>query len=83
MAAKIGASSGVASRGMIETNELKKTALYTSLSLLGLILLVYGQVHSFEFADFDDHDALLSNDHVRYGLSLDNIAWALRLDLGA
>jgi tetratricopeptide (TPR) repeat protein len=50
--------------------------LYVSLSLLGLILLVYGQVHNFEFVNLDDRDALLANDHVRYGLSLGAIGWA-------
>ncbi len=55
---------------------MKKTALYVSLSLLGLVLLVYGQVRNFEFVNFDDRDALLGNEHVRYGLTLAGAGWA-------
>lgn len=55
---------------------MKKTALYVSLSLLALILLVYGQVRHFEFVNFDDRDALLGNNHIRDGLSLTGIGWA-------
>lgn len=55
---------------------MKKTALYVSLSLLALILLVYGQVRKFEFVNFDDRDALLANTHIRDGLSVAGMAWA-------
>ncbi|MEW6668811.1 MAG: tetratricopeptide repeat protein [Thermodesulfobacteriota bacterium] len=60
----------------------EKTALAKNLTLilclaltLG-ILAVYGQVRDHEFITYDDHEYVVENPHVRYGLSWDGIPWA-------
>jgi tetratricopeptide (TPR) repeat protein len=43
---------------------LKKTTI-VSLSLLILVFIVYGQVHNFEFVNFDDRETIVGNTHIR------------------
>jgi cytochrome c-type biogenesis protein CcmH/NrfG len=50
--------------------------LYVSLSLLALTLIVYFQVHDFEFVNFDDRETILGNTHIRDGITLAGLAWA-------
>jgi Flp pilus assembly protein TadD len=49
---------------------------YVILSLLLLTLIVYGQVHNFEFVNFDDRETVVGNTHIRDGMSLAGLQWA-------
>jgi len=50
--------------------------IYVSLSLLALTILVYFQVHDFEFVNFDDRETILGNSHIQNGLTLAGLGWA-------
>jgi Tfp pilus assembly protein PilF len=50
--------------------------LYVSLSLLALTLMVYFQVHNFDFVNFDDRETIIGNTHIRDGITLAGLAWA-------
>ena len=50
--------------------------IYVSLSLLALTLIVYFQVHDFEFVNFDDRETIVGNTHIQNGLTLAGIGWA-------
>ena len=50
--------------------------LYLSLSLLALTVIVYFQVHDFEFVNFDDRETILGNTHIQNGLTLAGLGWA-------
>ncbi|HEV1286119.1 MAG TPA: tetratricopeptide repeat protein [Bryobacteraceae bacterium] len=50
--------------------------LYVSLSLLALTLMVYFQVHTFDFVNFDDRETIIGNSHIRDGITLAGLAWA-------
>ena len=50
--------------------------LYLSLLLIGLTLVVYARVGSFEIIDFDDADYVGDNLYVNHGLTPTSIAWA-------
>lgn len=47
------------------------------LALATATILVYWQVHSFEFVNYDDTDYVKDNPIVQRGLSLENVRWAL------
>jgi protein O-mannosyl-transferase len=49
---------------------------YVSLSLLALTLIVYFQVHDFQFVNFDDRETIVGNSHIRDGLTLAGLGWA-------
>lgn len=49
---------------------------YVSLSLAVLTLMVYFQVHDFEFVNFDDRETIIGNTHIQNGLTLAGLAWA-------
>lgn len=55
-------------------DELKP--IYISLALLLLILIVYGQVVNFDFVNFDDRETILSNPHIRDGVTMEGLKWA-------
>ena len=64
-------------------NETKKTLFFTlrregvvCLFLVIAILAVYWQVGDHEFVNYDDKDYITENQHVRAGLTSENIAWA-------
>lgn len=50
--------------------------LYVSLSLLLLTLIVYFQVRTFDFVNFDDRETIIGNTHIRDGFTLAGLAWA-------
>jgi Tfp pilus assembly protein PilF len=50
--------------------------IYVSLSLLALTLIVYFQVHDFEFVNFDDRETIVGNTHIQNGLTLAGLGWA-------
>ncbi len=50
--------------------------LYVSLSLLMLTLVVYFQVHNFDFVNFDDRETIIGNTHIRDGITLAGLSWA-------
>jgi protein O-mannosyl-transferase len=50
--------------------------IYVSLSLAALTILVYFQVHDFEFVNFDDRETILGNSHLRDGITLAGLGWA-------
>ncbi len=43
---------------------------------LALLLLLYGQTHSFDYIYFDDNVYVLDNPDVRAGLTMDGVRWA-------
>jgi tetratricopeptide (TPR) repeat protein len=49
---------------------------YVILSLLLLTLIVYAQVHNFEFVNFDDRETVVGNTHIRDGITLAGLEWA-------
>ncbi len=48
-----------------------------SLGLFLTTLLVYAPVYRFGFVDFDDPDYVTNNTHVRNGLAMDGVVWAI------
>jgi tetratricopeptide (TPR) repeat protein len=50
--------------------------IYVSLALAALTLVVYFQVHDFEFVNFDDRETIVGNSHIQNGLTLAGIGWA-------
>ena len=40
-------------------------------------LLVYAPVYRFGFVNFDDPDYVTNNPHVRNGLTMDGVVWAV------
>jgi protein O-mannosyl-transferase len=50
--------------------------IYVSLSLVALTLIVYFQVHDFEFVNYDDRETILGNSHIQNGLTLAGLGWA-------
>ncbi len=50
--------------------------IYVSLTLAALTILVYFQVHDFEFVNFDDRETILGNSHIQSGLTLAGLGWA-------
>jgi tetratricopeptide (TPR) repeat protein len=57
--------------------------IYVSLSLLALTLMVYFQVHDFEFVNFDDRETIIGNTHIRDGLTLAGLGWAFTTSYAA
>jgi Flp pilus assembly protein TadD len=55
----------------------KRTLTIVALSLAVLTLVVYWQVQYYEFLVWDDYGYIVENPHVRAGLSLENLRWAL------
>jgi protein O-mannosyl-transferase len=53
-----------------------KRESYVSLSLLILTLVVYFQVHNFDFVNFDDRETIIGNTHIRDGITLAGLGWA-------
>ena len=51
--------------------------LLVCLSLIVLVLCVYGQAYHFDFVDYDDNEYVTENTHVLRGLSLDNLRWVM------
>ncbi|RJR41808.1 MAG: hypothetical protein C4576_17070 [Desulfobacteraceae bacterium] len=47
-----------------------------AIGLAGLTLLLYQQVQSYNFVNFDDYEYILDNPYVRHGLSMDGLLWA-------
>lgn len=62
---------------------MKSPVTKYALAIALAVVLVYGQVYSHEFIDFDDNQYLFDNPRVRSGLSLENIRWAMTTDHGA
>jgi tetratricopeptide (TPR) repeat protein len=56
---------------------LRLTSPLALLAILVATLAVYAQVVSFGFVSWDDPLYVISNAHVKQGLSLDNAAWAM------
>ena len=51
--------------------------LSISLGLFLTTLLVYAPVYRFGFVNFDDPDYVTNNPHVRHGLTMDGVVWAV------
>lgn len=45
------------------------------LLLFGVVLLVFGQVVTFEFLEWDDNVMVTANDRIRYGITAASLAW--------
>ncbi|MBN2457140.1 MAG: tetratricopeptide repeat protein [Sedimentisphaerales bacterium] len=54
----------------------KQKTLLICLALALVTLAVYWQVSNYDFLNYDDANYISRNEHVRTGLSLDNIVWA-------
>ena len=54
-----------------------------SLGLFLTTLLVYAPVYGFGFVNFDDPDYVTNNPHVRNGLTMDGVIWAITSTEGA
>jgi tetratricopeptide (TPR) repeat protein len=50
--------------------------LFILLALVGLTLVIYAQVYTFEFINFDDNLYVTDSPHTQAGLSLEGIRWA-------
>ena len=50
--------------------------LYVSLALLFLVLIAYGQVHTFDLVNFDDRETILNNPHIQNGVTIEGLKWA-------
>jgi Tfp pilus assembly protein PilF len=50
---------------------------YLGFALVLLTLLVYIQVYNFEFVNFDDRETILQNVHIRDGITLAGLGWAV------
>ncbi|MBM4104516.1 MAG: tetratricopeptide repeat protein [Planctomycetes bacterium] len=56
---------------------LKKSVLiFICFALTASTLLVFWQVHTFDFVNFDDDEYVYNNQHVSGGLTAENIRWA-------
>jgi tetratricopeptide (TPR) repeat protein len=55
---------------------LQYQRLLISLLLTGIVLLVYGQVVHFNFANIDDQLYVTQNSHIQNGISISGIVWA-------
>jgi tetratricopeptide (TPR) repeat protein len=59
------------------SESLKKPALiFICFALTASTLLVFWQVHAFDFVNYDDDDYVYENQHVLGGLTYDGIIWA-------
>jgi protein O-mannosyl-transferase len=54
----------------------RASALWISLGLVAITLLVYWRVTGFEFVTYDDPDFITSNPHVQAGLTASSFKWA-------
>ena len=53
------------------------TNFFIGVSLLILLMAIYGQVIGFDYVNFDDNSYIYNNPHVANGLTLNNLFWAL------
>ena len=60
-----------------QANTSRKTDRIVFAGLIGLCLLIYGQVLSFEFINLDDNLYVYDNQFVRAGLNTVSLKWAL------
>ena len=51
--------------------------------LLALTILVYFQVHDFEFVNFDDRETIVGNTHIQNGLTWAGMVWAFTASYAA
>ena len=58
------------------TKDKKKPALFISLLLIVVTLLVFDRVREFDFVHYDDDVYVLENRHVQSGITIPNIVWA-------
>lgn len=49
---------------------------YIHLFLIVITLVVYSRVTDFQFVHYDDNIYVTDNEHVKTGLSLENVRWA-------
>ena len=54
----------------------KKTVLFIYFALILSTLLVFWQVHDFDFINFDDDDYVYENPYVLNGLTPEGVFWA-------
>ena len=54
----------------------KSKVLFVCLTLILIVLAVFGQVRNFKFINYDDNRYVSENNHILTGPTLDNIAWA-------
>jgi len=54
-----------------------KKTLIIYVVFVAVILAVYGQVHQFEFVNIDDNIYVTENYHIKSGITLESIRWAL------
>ena len=55
---------------------IKHRDIFVCLFLIMATLIVYWQVHSYEFANYDDDYHVYTNRYVQSGLTIENIIWA-------
>lgn len=59
----------------------KKLGPFISFFLMALVLLVFFQVRTFEFINYDDQTYVADNPHITDGLTPQGVAWAFKADL--
>lgn len=62
---------------MLLSDIQKHSTLILCLALTAATLAVFGQVRDHDFITYDDCEYVVQNPHVRPGLTLDGLAWAL------
>ena len=55
---------------------IKHRDIFVCLFLIMATLIVYWQVHSYEFVNYDDDYHVYTNRYVQSGLTIENIIWA-------
>jgi tetratricopeptide (TPR) repeat protein len=64
------------SRGPERLGGSRRCAALAGAALVVIVLLVFGQVRSFGFVDYDDGDYVFRNPHVSQGPLLERVRWA-------
>lgn len=62
---------------MKERSRRRSADLWICVALLILIAAAFAQVRAFEFVNYDDFQYVVNNPHVRAGLTVPSISWAL------
>ena len=64
-------------RALLDQPKKRSPVLSFALSLIVGTLVLYGQVRSHDFINYDDDEYVLNNGHIISGLNLETVQWAL------
>lgn len=59
----------------------RKNLIFSCLFLIVIVLSLYARVSGFQFINLDDDVYVFENPHLRNGLTIENVQWALQADL--